>query len=102
MKPKLFEEYFRDTCQIKKQDMIAFLKANTSYSLKETIRETTAQIHVYIGEKENREIKRSAETICRMVPSCSLHRLKDLRHGEFSINCSEQYAEAIRQITCRR
>ena len=98
MKPELFEEYYRDTCRIKKQDMIAFLKANTSYSLKETIRETSAQIHVYIGEKENREIKRSAETICRMVPSCRLHRLKGFRHGELSINCSEQYAEAIRRI----
>ena len=74
MKPELFEDYYRDTCRIKKQDMIAFLKANTSYALKDVIRETSAQIHVYVGEKETGEILRSAETICRMLPSSRLHR----------------------------
>ncbi len=98
MKPELFEDYYRDTCMIKKQDMIAFMKANTSYALKDAFRETAADVHVYVGEKETGEILRSAEAICRMRPSCSLHRMKDLRHGEFSINHADQYAETIRQI----
>ena len=98
MKPELFEDYYRDTCRIKKQDMIAFLKANTSYALKDVIRETSAQIHVYVGEKETGEILRSAETICRMLPSSRLHRMHGLRHGEFSINHADQYTDAIRQI----
>ena len=29
MKPELFEDYYRDTCLIKKQDMIAFMKASS-------------------------------------------------------------------------
>jgi pimeloyl-ACP methyl ester carboxylesterase len=98
MKPELFEDYYRDTCLIKKQDMIAFLKASTSYALKDTFSETSADVHVYVGEKETREILNSAEAICKMRPSCSLHRLKDLRHGEFSINHADRYADAIRQI----
>ncbi len=98
MKPELFEDYYRDTCLIKKQDMIAFMKANTSYALKDAFRETAADVHVYVGEKETGEILRSAEAICRMRPSCSLHRMKDLRHGEFSINHADQYAETIQQI----
>ncbi|MCR5092661.1 MAG: alpha/beta hydrolase [Lachnospiraceae bacterium] len=98
IRPDLFEDYYRDTCRIKKQDMIAFLKANTAYSMKDTFRESSAGIHVYFGEKETREILRSAETICRMHPSCKLHRLKGLRHGEFSINHADQYARAIRKI----
>ncbi len=98
MKPELFEDYYRDTCLIKKQDMIAFMKASTSYALKDAFRETSADVHVYVGEKETREILNSAEAICKMRPSCSLYRLKDLRHGEFSINHADRYAEAIRQI----
>ena len=98
MKPELFEDYYRDTCLIKKQDMIAFMKASTSYTLKDIFRETPADVHVYVGEKETGEILRSAEAICRMRPSCSLHRMKDLRHGEFSINHADQYAETIRRI----
>ncbi len=98
IKQDLFEDYYRDTCQIKKQDMIAFMKANTSYALKESFRETTANVHVYVGEKETGKILRSAEAICHMLPSCKMHRMSGLRHGEFSINHADQYAEAIRHI----
>ena len=98
MKPELFEDYYRDTSRIKKQDMIAFLKANTSYTLKDSFRETSAAIHVYAGEKETGTILRSAEAVCRMRPSCILHRMKGLRHGEFSICHADRYADNIRRI----
>ena len=98
MKPELFDDYYRDTCQITKQDMIAFMRANTSYMLKDAFRESSAEIHVYVGEKETGEILRSAEAICRMRPACSLHRMNGLRHGEFSINHAAQYADAVCQI----
>ncbi len=99
MKSDLFEDYYRDTCGIEKQDMIAFLEASTSYALKDTFRESPAEIHVFVGERETGEILRSAEAICSMRPSCRLHRLHGFRHGEFSINHADKYADAIRQIT---
>ena len=98
IQPDLFEDYYRDTCRIRKQDMIAFLKANTSYELKESFRDTAAQVHVFVGAKETGEILRSADAICRAGPICRLHRMPGLRHGEFSLNHPQQYAEAIRQI----
>ena len=100
IKPELFEEYYRDTCRIKKQDMIAFMKASTSYALKDPLRNTAAKVHVYVGEKETGEILRSADAICRALPSASIHRLPELRHGEFSINHADRYADAVRQIVC--
>ena len=100
IKPELFEDYYRDACLIRKQDMIAFMKANTSYALKDSFRDTAAKVHVYVGEKETGEILRSAQAICRELPSCALHRLPELRHGEFSINCADRYADAVRQIVC--
>ena len=98
IKPELFEEYYRDTCQIRKSDMIAFLKANTSYTLKDAFKETSAGVHVFVGERETGGVLRSAEVICRIRPSCELHRMPGLRHGEFSINHAEEYAGAIRDI----
>jgi len=98
IRPELFEDYYRDTCQIRKQDMIAFLKANTSYALKDSFRDTAAKVHVAVGEKEAGEILRSAEAICRALPSARLHCLPGLRHGEFSINHADRYADAVRQI----
>lgn len=98
IKHDLFEDYYQDTCQIKKEDMIAFLKANTSYSLKNSFKDAKAKIRVYVGEKETSEMIHSAETIFKMHPSSELHRLPNLRHGEFSMNHATQYAEAIKKI----
>ena len=98
VKPALFEDYYRDTCLIKKQDMIAFMKANTSYSLKEPFREVSADVHIYVGEKETGEILRSAQAIARALPTAVLHTVPGLWHGEFSMNHADRYADAVRQI----
>jgi len=98
MKEELFEDYYRDTCLIGKQDMIAFMKANTSYSLKENIEEAKTDVHVVIGGKENREIRRSAEHICSRLPSSKFTCLEGLYHGEFSISHPEEYTETVRRI----
>ena len=98
IKPELFEDYYRDTCRLRKRDMIAFMKANTSYALKESFRDTSARVHVFVGEKETGEILRSADVICRASPACRMHRLPGLRHGEFSLNHAVLFADAIRQI----
>ncbi|MBR3311799.1 MAG: alpha/beta hydrolase [Solobacterium sp.] len=94
----LFEDYYRDTCKISKPDMIAFMKANTSYSLKESLADTTAQVHILAGEKENREILRSADLIQKALPSSSLNILPDLHHGEFSLNYPEQYVRYMSEM----
>lgn len=71
--PALFEDYYRDTCQITKEDMIAFMKANTSYALKDSLRGVSAEVHVFYGSRETAEIRRSAETIGRTLPGSRLH-----------------------------
>ena len=66
--------------------------------MKDPIRNITAKVHVFVGEKETGEILRYADAICRALPSGRLHRLPELRPGEFSINYVDRYADAIRQI----
>ena len=95
----LFDAYYRDTCRIEKRDMIAFLRANTSYALKDSIRSASAEVHVCYGEKETMEIRRSADRICRTLPSCRRHCLRGLTHGAFSLNHAERYAALVRRIT---
>lgn len=98
MKPELFEDYYRDTCLIQKEDMIAFMKANTSYTLKDTFKDSLAKIHVYVGEKETGVVLRSAEVITKSHASCKLYILPGLKHGEFSINHTSEYVDAVRDI----
>ena len=98
IKEALFEDYYRDTCGIEKADMIAFLRANAAYRLKDALGSVRAETHVFYGEKETRRIRRSAEKIRETLPSCRLHPLPGLFHGEFSLNHAPAYADAIEKI----
>ncbi len=98
IKEELFEDYYRDTCAIAKEDMIAFMKASTSYSLKDSIRGTSAAVRIFAGEKETGEILRSAKQIQSTVMGSTLEILPGLYHGEFSINHAGEYVRKLKQI----
>ena len=94
----LFEEYYRDTCGISKSDMIAFLEANALYSLKSSIRDSRAEVYVFVGERESRVMRKSAERIHEALRGSVLHVLPKLYHGQFSLNCSEDYVKTVLKI----
>ena len=98
IKPNLFEEYYKDTCAISKDDMIAFLQENSVYSLKESIGRCEASVHIFVGEKENHAMKKSAKIIHEKLQNSLVQILPKLYHGEFSINHGKYYASKIREI----
>ena len=98
IKNELYDDYYRDTCSITKEDMIAFLRANTSYTLKESLNNTNADVRIYYGEKEIRGIKQSAQRIKEMIPTASVSELSGMVHGEFSINHAADYVKTIRAV----
>ena len=98
IRAELFEDYYRDSCAIAKEDMIAFLRANTAYEKKASLVRSRARMHVFAGEKESAVILRSAELLGRELPGSTVTILPGLYHGEFSLNCPEKYARAVRDI----
>ena len=98
IKQGLFEDYFRDTCGISKSNMIAFLEANALYSIKSSIADCSAKPYVFVGEKENRAMRKSAEMIHKELQGSILQVLPQMHHGEFSINHAEDYARIVREI----
>ena len=94
----LFDDYFRDTCAITKENMIAFLQANALYDLKSDIGQCTAEVRVLVGEKENRAMHRSAARICQVLPTAELQALPGLYHGQFSLNYPADYAQLLRMM----
>ena len=98
IKSDLFDCYFRDTCAISKKDMIAFLQANSLYSLKRTIKNCTAKVYVFVGRKENNAMQKSAQIIHQSLQKSSLQVLTGMYHGEFSINHGKDYANKIREM----
>lgn len=95
MKKELFNDYYRDTCGITKQDMIAFLQANSLYSIKVSIRNCTAKVRVFVGEKENSAMRTSAKIIHEKLKGSSLQIFPKMYHGEFSLNHASDYVKEI-------
>ena len=92
---KLFDDYYRDTCKITKEDMIAFLKSNSAYSIKPALRDTQAKVHIVFGSKEQASIYTSGKLLNRMIPDSTLEVLPGYRHGDLSLNHPEQYAQML-------
>lgn len=98
MAPALFEEYYRDTCQIRKEDMIAFLKANTSYEPKPALQRCRADVRIAVGGKERNGMQRSAQMLHKLLPQSELEIKDGLYHGEYSLNHPDQYAADLREM----
>ena len=94
---ELFEDYYRDTCAIAKEDMIAFLKANCTYEIKTGLVETTAKVKIVAGSREQKNILDSAKLIHQAIPGSQLEILPGLRHGDLSINHPERYVRMLKE-----
>ena len=93
----LFDDYYRDTCKIRKEDMIAFLKASSLYALRPGLAETTAKVKIVAGSREQKSIRDSGKLLRDAIPGSSLELLPGLRHGDLSINCPQNYAQILTQ-----
>ena len=98
----LFDDYFRDTCAICKADMIAFLKANSLYTIKLGLSETTAKVMIVAGAKEQKSIRDSAKLLREAIPESSMEILPGLRHGDLSINRPEWYVRMLKELEKRK
>ena len=94
----LFEDYYRDTSKISKNNMIAFLNASTAYEVKASIQDTPLPVRVIVGEKEQKKMLRSAELLHELLPGSRLEIMDGLYHGEYSINHSEIYVKELLEM----
>ena len=92
---ELFEDYYRDTCAISKANMIAFLKANSMYTIKLNLSETAAKVKIVAGSQEQKTILNSAKLLHSTIPNSQMEILPGLRHGDLSLNNPKQYAKIL-------
>lgn len=97
----LFDDYYRDTSRIRCEDMSSFIGASISYSLPESISKTKAHVIVVAGSREEKTILRSGKMICNAIPSSELVIKEKLRHGEWSINLYDEYADYVKSVLLR-
>ena len=91
----LFEDYYRDTCKIQKQDMIRFLKSNSSYIMNAELANTTAKAIIIVGGKEQKKMRYSAEILHNTISDSTLRVFNQYYHGEVSLNHPDEYSELL-------
>lgn len=92
---ELYEDYYRDTCKISKDNMISFLKANSDFQIRSALRENSAKVLVLVGEKEQRKMKTSATMLHEALPNSSMCILDGYCHGDCSLNHPAEYVNKM-------
>ncbi|MDO4446377.1 MAG: alpha/beta hydrolase [Bacillota bacterium] len=95
IRKEFFEEYYRDSSAITKENMIAFLKANASYTIKNDIEKCRTRVLVVVGGRESKIMKKSAEIICSKIENAVLEILPEFYHGDLSINHPNLYVKKM-------
>ena len=98
IRKELFNEYYQDTCNIKKDSLIAFMEANAKYQIKNSLRNTSAKVLILVGGKEREIMKTSARKIQEVIAGSNLEILHGYYHGQLSINYANQYVEKIESL----
>lgn len=91
----LFEEYYRDTCAIRKKDMITFLQCNSAYCPDSALADADCRVHIVYGSKEPGAIRASAALLQALIPNSTAERLTGYSHGELSLAHPALFAETL-------
>ena len=94
----MFLIYYNDSLKITKESLINIALSNGNYYIKDSIKETTANILIISGEKELKIMKKSAEYLHKLIPNSELYLAKGCSHGELSLKYYEQYLKLIKDF----
>ena len=98
IKKDWYEDYYRDTCNITKENMIAFLESNACYTIKNELEKSCAKSFIFVGKKEPSNMIRSAYCLSKILPNSSLKIMDKRYHGEFSMCHPLEYANIVMDI----
>ncbi len=91
----MFEDYFEDSKKITLPSLLNVTRSNAAYTVKPTLRNTTAKVLVAAGLKEPSVMIKSAEMLHEAIPGSQLYLMPGLRHGELSVGHGADYAELL-------
>lgn len=85
--------YIEDMPWLPRQTLYTMYKTYMNYNLKESLRDTKAEIMYWYGEKEMKCVKKSAKLFQEYVPSCKIYEAKGYNHGYLAIYLPDEWLE---------
>lgn len=97
MKQDMFASYYEDTCKISQKSLVAILKANTNYQIKESLKDCEAKLLILVGKKESKMMIASAKKIHKLLPKSELQIIEGCYHGEISMKQEKDYVRMVKE-----
>lgn len=86
--------YIQDMPRLRKETLYNMYRTYMmQYTLKESVRSSTAQVMYWYGQKEMKCVKKSAQLFQSYVPSCETYEAKGYNHGYLAIYLPEEWLE---------
>lgn len=96
--PELFDDYYRDTRRLRREDLLAMLQASLSYSCRPELARVEARTLIVAGGRESRRVLASARLLHETIPDSQLRIIDGYGHGELSIKRAGEYAAILTQF----
>jgi len=85
------EFYMQEMPLLPKKTMLSIYHTYMHYQLKESLRDTKAQVMYWYGEKEMKCVKKSAKLFQSYVPNCEIYEAKGYNHGYLALYLPEEW-----------
>jgi len=90
--PKEIQDYYIQEMPLQpKETMLSVYRTYMYYQLKESLRDTKAQVMYWYGEKEMQCVKKSAQLFQSYVPDCEIYEAKGYNHGYLALYLPEEW-----------
>lgn len=90
--PKELKDYYlQEMPLLPKRTMVSVYRTYMYYHLKESLRDTKAQVMYWYGEKEMKCVKKSAQLFQSFVPNCEIYEAKGYNHGYLALYLPEEW-----------
>lgn len=92
--PKEIQNYYmQDLPRLPIKTLTTMYGTYMYYHLKDSLRNTKAQVMYWYGEKEMKCVKKSAKLFQAYVPNCKIYEAKGYNHGYLAIYLPEEWLE---------
>lgn len=92
--PKEIQEYYiKDISRLRIKTLENIYQTYMNYQLKDSLKYTKADIMYWYGEKEIKQVKKSAQIFRTYVPNCKLYEAKGYNHGYLAVYLPEEWIE---------
>ncbi len=96
--PKEMRDYYiQEMPLLPKETMVSVYRTYMYYHLKESLRDTKAQVMYWYGEKEMKCVKKSAQLFQSYVPNCVIYKAQGYNHGYLALYLPDEWLE----IACK-